>query len=137
VTWVHRSIALVLFFWGLIALQKISANSCSLRCSVRGGLALGFGPAGRWATAGTLASVLGGLSLVCFRGRKFRIPWTKLRLTVLDRIVLFGFFVSYLAIVAESMLVSHRDGEHSDGRQKQKAHREYDRERQHHPHKSI
>jgi hypothetical protein len=72
------------------------------------GLALPLGSFGRWATAGTVMSVVGGLALAFVRGRNVPIPWRELQLSVREKIVLTGLFVSYLAIVAASLLVSHR-----------------------------
>lgn len=61
-----------------------------------------------WVTAGTAGSVVGGLALAFFRGRRARIPWTELRLSIRDKILLVGLFVSYLAMVTASLLISHR-----------------------------
>jgi hypothetical protein len=71
-------------------------------------LALPPGPFGRWAAAGTVLSVVGGLALAFVRGRNVPIPWTELQLSVRDKIMLANLFVSYLAVVAASLLVSHR-----------------------------
>jgi hypothetical protein len=66
------------------------------------------GPFARWATVGTVASVLGGLALAVIRGRAVPIPWTELRLSIRDKILLVGLFASYLVMVVASWLVSHR-----------------------------
>lgn len=71
-------------------------------------LALPLGPFGRRAIAGTVVSVVGGLALAFVRGRNVPIPWTELKLSVRDKIVLAGLLFSYLAMVAVSLLVSHR-----------------------------
>jgi hypothetical protein len=66
------------------------------------------GPFTRWATVGTVASVLGGVALAFVRGRNVPMPWTELQLSMRDKTLLVGLFVSYLAVVAASLLVSHR-----------------------------
>jgi len=72
------------------------------------GLALRLGPFGRWATAGTMVSVVGGLALAFVRGRNVQIPWTELQLSVRDKAMLAGLLGLYLATVVASLLVSHR-----------------------------
>ena len=62
----------------------------------------------RWATVGTVASVLGGVALAFVRGRNVPMPWTELQVSMRDKILLVGLFVLYLAVVAASLLVSHR-----------------------------
>lgn len=66
------------------------------------------GPFSRWVTVGTVASVLGGLALALLRGRAVPIPWTELRLSLRDKILLVGLFASYLVVVVASWMVSHR-----------------------------
>jgi hypothetical protein len=62
------------------------------------------GPFRRWATIGTAVSVVGGLLLAFVRGRHVPVPWTELRLSMRDKILLAGLFASYLAIVTASLL---------------------------------
>jgi hypothetical protein len=69
-------------------------------------LALALGPAGRWATAGAIASVVGGLILACVRGRGAPIPWPELRMPVRNKVILAGLFALYLAIVAASLMAA-------------------------------
>ena len=71
-------------------------------------LTLPLGPFRRWATAGTVASLVGGLALAFVRGRNVPIPWTELRLSARDKIMLVGLFALYLAIVAASLLASQK-----------------------------
>ncbi len=73
-----------------------------------GGLAMPLGSLTHWLTAGTALSVVGGLALAFVRGRNVRLPWKELQLSVRDKILLAGLFFSYLAIVAASLLLSHR-----------------------------
>jgi len=68
--------------------------------------ALTLGPIGQWLTYGTAVSVVGGLAIALFRGRNVPIPWPELQLCVRDKILLGGLFVSYLAMAAQSLLVS-------------------------------
>jgi hypothetical protein len=72
------------------------------------GLAAPLGSLTHWFTAGTALSVVGGVALAFFRGKNVRIPWTELRLSVRDKMILSGLFASYLAMVAVSLLLSHR-----------------------------
>jgi len=66
------------------------------------------GRLGHLATAGAALSVVGGLILAFIRGRHAPIPWSELRLSTRDKVLLAGLFVSYLAIVTTSLLISHR-----------------------------
>jgi hypothetical protein len=72
------------------------------------GLAFPLGSFAPWLTAATALSVIGGLALAFFRGRNVRIPWTELRLSVRDKIMLAGLLVSYLVMVLASLIISHR-----------------------------
>jgi hypothetical protein len=71
-------------------------------------LAVPSGSYVHWFTAGTLLSVVGGLALAFFRGRNVRVPWTELRISVRDKLVLVALLVEYLAMVSASLLISHR-----------------------------
>jgi hypothetical protein len=62
----------------------------------------------RWAAAGTVVSVVGGLMLAFFRSRKASIPWRELRLSTRDKTVLVVLLVCYLAIVTRSFFIGHR-----------------------------
>ena len=66
------------------------------------------GPFARWATAGTVSSVVGGLALALIRGRGVPLPWIELRLALREKVLLAGLFAVYLAIVGASVLISHR-----------------------------
>lgn len=70
--------------------------------------AMEFAVHARWLALGTLASVLGGLALALYLGRRVPLPWPELRLPAGDKMVLVALFAAYLAIVAASLLVSHR-----------------------------
>ncbi|HTW30191.1 MAG TPA: hypothetical protein VMD76_00840 [Candidatus Sulfotelmatobacter sp.] len=56
----------------------------------------------------TLACVLVGLIAAMIAGRRVKIPWPELRLTIRDKIALSGLFATYLAIVAASIALGHR-----------------------------
>jgi hypothetical protein len=71
------------------------------------GLASQSGPFGHWAAAGTAVSVVAGVVLALVRGRRVPIPWPELRLSVRDKVILAGLFLSYLAVVTASLLVAH------------------------------
>ena len=75
-----------------------------------GGLTMRSGSYIPWLTAGTVLSVVGGLALAFARGKNVKIPWTELNLSMREKVMLSGLFVSYLAIVAASLLLSHRAG---------------------------
>ena len=72
------------------------------------GLAVPLGSYVHWFTAGTALSVVGGLALAFFRCRNVRVPWTELRLSVRDKLVLVALLVEYLATVSASLLISHQ-----------------------------
>jgi hypothetical protein len=61
-----------------------------------------------WIGYGTLTCVLIGLGLAMMRGRKVRLPWPELRLTLRDKIALSVLFATYLAIVIASLAAGHR-----------------------------
>ena len=71
-------------------------------------LASAFGSIGRLATAGTVASVVGGLILAFVRGRGAPLPWPELRMPVRDKVLLTGLVAAYLAIVTASLLAAHQ-----------------------------
>ena len=60
----------------------------------------------RWFGFGALTSVLGGIGLALFRGRKAPLPWPELRLTTRYKFVLAGLLAVYVAIVVVSLLDS-------------------------------
>jgi hypothetical protein len=66
------------------------------------------GAFGRWATAGTMVSVVGGLLLAFVRGRRVPAPWPELRLPTRHKFLLAGLCVSYLAVIMASVIVSYR-----------------------------
>jgi len=65
------------FFSTLLFAVALRSNFEALEISR---LALALGPVGRWATAGTVVSVPGGLVLAFVRGRGAPIPWPELRM---------------------------------------------------------
>ena len=60
-----------------------------------------------WLGFGTLASVVGGICLALFQGRKGWIPWPELRLANRNKIFLVGLFLAYLALAILPLLASH------------------------------
>ena len=67
-----------------------------------------LGSYGRWLAAGTVLSVVAGLSLALVRSRGVPIPWTELRLAIRDKMALGGLLIAYVGMVVASSLASHR-----------------------------
>lgn len=67
-----------------------------------------FGPWGNWFGFGALTSIFVGLSAAFYTARKVPLPWSELRLSFVNKLALGVLAGAYLAIVAASILVSHR-----------------------------
>jgi hypothetical protein len=61
-----------------------------------------------WLGYGTLTCVLAGLAWAMVGGRRIRLPWPELRLTIRDKVALVGLFGGYVAIVIGSLSRGHR-----------------------------
>jgi hypothetical protein len=66
---------------------------------------LGYAP---WFGFGTLFSVVVGVVVALIRGRRVPLPWSELRLSIRDKIILAGLFAVYVAVVIFSLLCSYR-----------------------------
>lgn len=60
-----------------------------------------------WFTAGTVLSVLSGLTLALIRGRHAPVPWPELHLRLRDKIVLATLFAFFIGLVIASVRASH------------------------------
>jgi hypothetical protein len=56
----------------------------------------------------TVTTVLAGVVFAFVRGRRAALPWAELHLALRDKVLLFGLFGLYAAIVVLSILGSHR-----------------------------
>jgi len=65
-------------------------------------------PYAGWGALGALASVVVGLGVALIFGRRVPLPWTELRLSIRDWVILSGLFAIYLAVVIGSLAQGHR-----------------------------
>ena len=63
-----------------------------------------------WLGVGTLLSVVGGIGVAIWQGRRAPLPWPELRLTRRDKVVFAALVALYAAVAATSLVVSHRTG---------------------------
>ena len=62
----------------------------------------------RWLGACTLTSVVAGLGLALWHGRRISLPWRELRFSTRDKFTLAALFAVYVAIVVFSVVGAHR-----------------------------
>ena len=84
------------------------ALKSDLEALAMSGLAWSFGPFNPWFTGGTVLVVVGGLGLAFVHVRDVPIPWSELRLSNLEKIMLAALFATYLALVGATLIVLHR-----------------------------
>ncbi len=103
----ERRISYSNLFLTLLFTIALKSDFEALECSVSAAPAL-FGPYARWLGFGTFTSVVAGVALSLWRGRKAPLPWPELQLVMRDKFILIGLFSLYVAIVAASLFSSHR-----------------------------
>ena len=64
-------------------------------------------PYAHWIALATLTCVLLGVALALIRGRKVKLPWHELRLSLRDKVALCGMCAIYVAIVIGSITIAH------------------------------